>query len=253
MKAYTLITGASSGIGEAYARLAVSQGKNLVLVARREERLLALKEEFEHEYPGIQVQYLVQDLSQIDELEGFYQKTQAYPINCWINNAGFSNKKDFLSLTSQEILQLMKVDMVAPTLLSQYYLSDYQAVEGACLVNVSSVAGYELMESSPFYSPMKFYISAFSENIGHYLHNKEATVRVKILAPAAVNTPFINVASQDESLKAEDVWKHYNEADEIASYLDQLIKSDQTLGKVNLESREFELLNPQLPNRWAKD
>ncbi|MDK6805374.1 SDR family NAD(P)-dependent oxidoreductase [Aerococcus sp. UMB7834] len=253
MPTYTLITGASSGIGEAYARLAASQGENLILVARREEKLAALKEELEDKYPSIKVDYLVQDLSQIDELETFYQKTKAYHIKCWINNAGFSNSKDFLSLTSEEVLELMKVDMLAPTLLSQYYLRDYQANEGACLVNVSSVAGHELMESSPFYSPMKFYISAFSENIGRYLHNQEAAVQVKILAPAAVNTAFINVASQDESLTADDVWKRYNEADEIAAFLDQLIKSDKVLAKVNLDSREFELLDPQLPNRWAKD
>ncbi|AMB94758.1 hypothetical protein AWM72_08305 [Aerococcus sanguinicola] len=82
MQEYTLITGASSGIGQAYARLAASQGENLILVARREDRLAALKKEFEEEFTGIKVDYLVQDLSQIGELETFYQKTKAYHIKC---------------------------------------------------------------------------------------------------------------------------------------------------------------------------
>ena len=247
---YVLITGASAGIGLALAHQFAKQKYSLILVARRQDRLQALKEELEAHYQ-IDVVIQVFDLGQTDQLDAFYDRLSDYSIQYWINNVGFSVSKDLLDLSSQELQAMIAVNDTALALLSNRYASDYKDVEGAQLVNVSSVVGYALSEGSPFYSATKFFVSAFTEGLDHYLQSKGHALRAKVIAPAATATEFTQVArGLKESVNHDEIYDRYHTAEEMAAFIIELIHSDKTVGRVNMQTFEFQLLNPQLPDLY---
>lgn len=246
MKPFALITGASSGIGAASAHKLAERGYNLILVARRAQRLENLKQQIIAQQPGLQIELLVQDLSDTAALPAFYEKTRAFDIQLWLNNAGFGVKADMLGITPAEMENMIQVNNIAVVILSNLYANDYFDSEGAQLINVSSVVGYALSEGSPFYSAVKFFVSAYSENLAHELQRKGAALQVKILAPAATATDFAQVARQSEhTIDYAKLYERFNTSEEMADYLLQLIDGDQVVGKVSLADFSFELLPPQ--------
>lgn len=245
-RTYALITGASSGIGQATAHQLACEGYNLILVARREGRLTAVKKAIHAKYPDIDIQLILQDLGQLNELEAFYDKTRAYKINIWFNNAGFGLTKDLLDISAEEMVQMMCVNDLAVAILSNLYANDYFDVEGAQLINTSSVVGYGLAEGAPFYSVSKFFVSAYTENLSHELRRKGAKLKVKIIAPAATVSEFAQVASgSDEPVDFDEIYNRYYTSQEMAKFISQLIHSDKVVGRINLDNFEFELLDPQ--------
>ncbi|MEC3421441.1 SDR family NAD(P)-dependent oxidoreductase, partial [Bacillus cereus] len=88
---YTVITGASSGIGYEAALAFASRGKNLVLVARRQEELNGLKLKINEMHPELDVVIRRTDLSVTEDVYKLYESLQAFQIETWINNAGFGN------------------------------------------------------------------------------------------------------------------------------------------------------------------
>lgn len=247
---YVLITGASSGIGHALAQEFARQKYSLILVARRQDRLQAIKKDFEERYQ-VKVVVKVFDLAQSDQLDTFYDQFSDYSIQYWINNAGFSVSKDLTDLSSKELQAMIAVNDTALALLSNRYAQDYKDVEGAQLVNVSSVVGYALSEGSPFYSATKFFVSAYTEGLDHYLQSNGHALRAKVIAPAATETEFAQVArGLNEAVNHDEIYNRYHTAEEMAGFILELIHSDRTIGRVNIDTFEFELLHPQLPNLY---
>lgn len=250
MKEYALITGASSGIGQEVAYRFAEKYYNLILVARRQDRLDALKAELEENYQ-VQVVVIPFDLSLTDDLADFYQLTRNYVIKYWINNAGFSISKDLLKLSGQDIEQMVRVNDIALMTLSNLYAADYKDHEGAQLVNVSSVVGYALSEGNPLYSATKFMVSAYTEGLDHYLKVNGHAMRAKVLAPAATATEFTQVAKgESKPVDYSQLYDRYHTAEQMAGFLIQLLDSSKTVAKVNLSNFQMELLNPQLPDLY---
>lgn len=94
---YTVVTGASSGIGYETALAFAARGKNLIVTARRREQLEELKSEINHNYPDVVVVIRVTDLSVSSNAYKLYEDLQGFEIETWINNAGFGNFASVLS------------------------------------------------------------------------------------------------------------------------------------------------------------
>ena len=97
---YTVITGASSGIGYETALAFAARGKNLIIAARRTEELEQLKSNVLSQYPKLDVVVRTVDLSIISNVHDFYESLKKYEIETWINNAGFGN---FASVGEQNL------------------------------------------------------------------------------------------------------------------------------------------------------
>ncbi|RSO58822.1 SDR family NAD(P)-dependent oxidoreductase [Acinetobacter lactucae] len=246
-ESYTLITGASSGIGYETAKLFAARGSNLILVARREQRLKNLTDEIKKINPDIKIVFFTVDLSDIEEAKNFYEKTKCYKIITWINNAGFGIINPIIGQDIDKTINMLRLNIEALTLLSMLYINDYSEVENAKLINLSSIAGYYVVDIGVIYSASKFYVSAFTEGLNHQMISNGSKLRAKVLAPASTSTEFAQIATNDNSYKYGEDGGRYHTSKEMAEFLIKLHDSDKILGIVNMEDYSFNLENARLP------
>lgn len=241
---YTVITGASSGIGSETAKIFAKEGKNLILVARREHNLQVLKKAILKEYPALDILLMVKDLSNINEVLAFYQETKAYQVETWINNAGIGYYGPVSGQSMEKIQQLIHLNIEALTILSTCYVADYENNEGAQLINVSSAGGYKNVKNAVTYCATKFYVSAFTEGLALELKAKKSPLQAKILAPAATETEFAQVANNSASYDYQKGFKQFHTSKEMAQFMLDLYHSKQVVGSVNRDSFTFTLSGP---------
>ena len=141
-KNYVCITGASSGIGLETAKAFASLENNLILVARRQERLEKLKEELLLSFPKLNIVVKSVDLSISENAFKLYQELKSYQILTWINNAGFGNYDSVDHQNLDKITKMLHLNIESLTILSSLYVKDYKNVEGTQLINLSSRGGY---------------------------------------------------------------------------------------------------------------
>ena len=253
MKRYTVITGASSGIGAATAKLFAEKGKNLILVARRLERLEQLREEILTHEPAVDIKIKVVDLSETGQVYKLYEDLKEVNIETWINNAGFGDFSTIAEQSLATIESMLAVNISALTLLSTLYVKGYQDVEGAQLINVSSGAGYNLYPNCVTYTVSKFFVSSFTENLAHELRNAGAKLAVKLVVPEATETEFIQVASKkDEEANFSQLFDKYHTAGELAEHIWTLYKSQHIVGQVDDLTYVFHLHDGQFPYKGRR-
>lgn len=246
-KKYIVITGASAGIGRSAARAFASREKNLVLVARREERLNELKNELLREHPNIDVVVKVKDLSKSENAYALYEELRPLNIETWINNAGvgvFGLLSEIDVARAQGIIHL---NIEALTILSCLYVKDYINKPGSQLINISSAGGYITLPEQIVYCSSKFYICAFTEGLIHEMENMNAALKVKLLAPSATKTEFDSLATDNPNYDYDKGRGKYHTSEHVAELLLQLYDSDKTVGRVTRGTFEFNLLGPQFP------
>lgn len=244
---YTVITGASSGIGYETALAFASRGKNVVLVARRKDQLEEVRSEIARIHPEVDVVIRATDLSVTDLVYKLYESLQPYQIDTWINNAGFGN---FASVGAQDLNKIdtmLHVNVEALTILSSLFVRDYSKVEGTQLINVSSGGGYTIVGNAITYCATKFYVSAFTEGLSHELKNQGAHMQAKVLAPAATETEFAKRALDLNAFEYQGTVPKFHTAKEMAGFMLDLYDSDKVVGIVNGLTYEFELRDAIFP------
>lgn len=187
---YTVITGASSGIGYEAALAFAKKGKSLMLVARREQQLIELKKQIQQVNPDVDVQIFVYDLTITENVYKFYEEASAYAIDTWINNAGFGHYGSVEEQDLSKIEKMLRLNNEALTIFSTLFVRDNAQVEGTQLINISSGGGYRIIADNVTYCATKFFVSAFTEGLAHELAAKGAKMKAKVLAPAVTATEF---------------------------------------------------------------
>ncbi|XXM72478.1 SDR family NAD(P)-dependent oxidoreductase [Lysinibacillus sphaericus] len=244
---YTVITGASSGIGYEAALAFAARGKNIIAVARREDKLNNLKETVTSSHPDVDVVVKTADLSNIDEVYSFYEFLKDYDIETFINNAGFGN---FDSVAEQELTKIqsmLKLNIEALTVLSSLFVRDYEHIAGTQLINISSGGGYTIVADAVTYCSTKFYVSAFTEGLARELASKGAAMKAKVLAPAATETEFAQRSLDLNEFEYSGSVPQYHTAKEMARFMLELYDSEKVVGIVNGETYEFRVTDPIYP------
>ena len=244
---YTVITGASSGIGYETAKLLAEKGKSLVLVARDTQRLKALRNEIKSISPKSDVIIESIDLSYSENAYALYESLTNLDVETWVNNAGFGDAGHVKEVDLGKIENMLRVNIEALTILSTLYVRDYHDVIGAQLVNVSSVGGYRIVPNAVTYCATKFYVSAYTEGLAQELKRNGAKLRAKVLAPAATETGFADRARDTEGFDYSENVEKYHTAREMAEFMYQLMESDEIVGIVNHEDYSFNLRGPIKP------
>lgn len=244
---YTVITGASSGIGLEMARAFAKRGKNLIIAARSENRLEELKTSILKERPLLDIVIKAVDLSVPENVHKFYEGLNGYTLETFINNAGFGNYGSAAEQDMGKIEAMLRLNIEALTILSSLFVRDYRDTEGTQLINISSCGGYTIVPDAVSYCASKFYVSAFTEGLAHELISYGAKLRAKVLAPAATKTEFGKRANDVSVYDYDSRFAHYHTAQQMAAFLMELYDSDSTVGAVDRTTFEFRLSGPKLP------
>lgn len=183
-----LITGASSGIGATFARHLAARGHNLILVARREERLRALAAELEQQH-RITAEVLVADLSIPDGLERVEKRiAELDSLGMLINNAGVGAPDKFAEIDVRKALAMIQVHVIASVRLTRAALPGMIARGRGAIINVSSLAAFFPMPGNTTYCATKAYLNAFSLALQAELRG--TGVQVQALCPSFTHTEF---------------------------------------------------------------
>ena len=244
---YTVITGASSGIGYETAKEFAGRGKNLVIVARRKDNLEMLKREILEEHPDLDIVIRSTDLSIPENACLLYEGLNDYEIETWVNNAGFGNYGSVGEQDLNKISMMLHLNIEALTILSSLFVRDYKDVEGTQLINVSSAGGYTIVPAAVTYCAAKFYVSTFTEGLARELKETGAKMRVKVLAPAATKTEFGRVANNVSEYDYDKSFGTYHTGRQVAGFLLELYDSEEVVGIVDRESFRFRLADPVFP------
>ncbi|NUU63636.1 SDR family NAD(P)-dependent oxidoreductase [Paenibacillus agri] len=238
---YTVVTGASSGIGYETALAFAARGKNLILAARRQEQLEELKSEIARTHPDVDVVIVTIDLSVAENAYKLYESLQGFQIETWINNAGFGNFASVANQDLNKITAMLHLNIEALTILSSLFVRDYSNVEGTQLINVSSGGGYTIVGNAITYCATKFYVSAFTEGLSHELKSQGAPMQAKVLAPAATETEFAKRSFDVTEFEYHGTVPKFHTAKEMAHFMLDLYDSNSVVGIVNGLTYEFEL------------
>ncbi|MFK4302494.1 MULTISPECIES: SDR family oxidoreductase [unclassified Paenibacillus] len=230
---YTVITGASSGIGYETALAFASRGKNLIIVARRLEKLEELKSKIQGINSDLDVVILTSDLSVTDQAYTLYNDLKEYQIETWINNAGLGESSFVVDQNLDKVEAMLRVNIETLTILSTLYAHDYADIEGTQLINVSSALGYAVAVSSVTYSATKYYVSAFTEGLAKELELKGAKMKAKVLAPAITETEFAKKSIDAEEFDFKANMPKYHTAKQMAGFMVDLYDSNEVVGIVD--------------------
>ncbi len=244
---YTVITGASSGIGYETAKAFAGRGKNLVIAARRRDNLEMLKKEILKECPDLDVVIRSTDLSVPENAYQFYEGLKDYEIETWVNNAGFGNYDSVADQDLRKIGAMLHLNIEALTILSSLFVRDYKEAEGAQLINVSSAGGYTIVPTAVTYCAAKFYVSTFTEGLAWELKETGAKMKAKVLAPAATKTEFGMVANNVSEYDYDKSFGTYHTGKQMAGFLLELYDSEKVVGIIDRESFSFRLADPLFP------
>ena len=189
----TLITGASSGIGEAFARKLAARGHNLLLVARTEEKLVMLCSELGR-VKSIRAQYVAMDLSEPGAPARLFEETQQrdLQIDFLINNAGFGSMGDFAKLDLASELNMIDLNVRSLVDLTHRFLQPMRERRSGRIINVASTAGFQAVPFMGTYAATKAFVLSFSEALGE--ENRPYGIRVMALCPGVTDTNFFEAS-----------------------------------------------------------
>lgn len=194
-----LITGASSGLGAEFARQLAARGCNLILVARRADRMQALRDEILQTH-AVDVHILPADLGSSDAVHALHQQVREarLNINILINNAGFGVFGDHMQIPWQREQQMLMLDIMALTQLTKLCARDMLAGTGGYILQVSSITAYQPSPTYAAYAAAKSFVLNYGEALNYELRG--ANTSCTVLSPGMTATEFLQVSGQRATL-----------------------------------------------------
>ena len=192
-----LITGASAGIGREFARQLAGRARSMILVARRDERLIELADQLQREHPKLLVHIRRVDLADLGQLRAFLEwvDREKLVIDLLINNAGVGDSGPFAKSDPDRNKEMALVNVATLTLVTRHLLPQMIAKHRGFVLNVSSSAGFLPIPGSAVYAATKAYVTSFSEALRAELRG--TGISVCALCPGPVVTEFQQVAKRE--------------------------------------------------------
>jgi uncharacterized protein len=192
-----LITGASAGIGREFARQLARRARSMILVARRDEKLIELAAQLQREHPKLVVHVRKVDLADLGQLRAFLESLDRdeLEVDLLINNAGLGDSGPFAESNPDRNKEMTIVNIATLTLITRHLLPPMIAKHRGAILNVSSSAGFLPIPLSAVYAATKAYVTSFSEALRAELYG--TGVSVCALCPGPVVTEFQQVAKRE--------------------------------------------------------
>lgn len=189
----TLITGASSGIGEVFARKLAARGRNVLLVARSEDKLVTLCNELGRSN-SIRAQYVALDLSKPESPARLFEETEkrGLTVDLLINNAGFGSMDEFSKLDLARELNMIDLNVKSLVELTHRFLKPMLDRKQGAIINVASTAAFQPVPFMATYAATKAFVLNFSEAL--WEENRPHGIHVMALCPGVTDTNFFEAA-----------------------------------------------------------
>jgi short-subunit dehydrogenase len=193
-----LITGASTGIGAAFARQLAVRGAHLILVARSEDKLRALAAEIGTAH-GVRVDVLPIDLTRPAAGEDLAGRVAALgrTVDVLVNNAGFATHGDVWDADPARLLEQVQLNSAVVVDLTARFLPAMTARRGGAIINVASTAAFQPVAHMAVYAASKAFVLSFTEAV--WGEARPHGVKVIAVSPGATETPFFEVAGEEAS------------------------------------------------------
>ncbi|MDX6286243.1 MAG: uncharacterized protein QOG53_1728 [Frankiales bacterium] len=210
-----LVTGASSGIGTAFARLLADRGHDLVLVARRTDRLEQLAKELDAAH-GTSVEVLPADLSTAAGVALVERRLSddSRPVELLVNNAGFGTAGSFADLDIDREDDMVRLNVVAVVRLTHAALGGMLARGRGGIINVASTAGFQPVPGWATYAATKAFVCRFSEAVA--AETRRSGVTVTVLCPGFTRTEFQEQADFGDEMIPGFLWQTPEEVAQAA-------------------------------------
>ncbi|WP_300687190.1 SDR family NAD(P)-dependent oxidoreductase [Chryseobacterium sp.] len=225
-KSYAVVTGASQGLGKAFAENLAMKNFNLILVSLPNQNLKELSQELEKNHP-IKVHYYETDLSIHENVMKLTEwLNQSFDIHILINNAGLGGTKKFTEATSDYINMILQVNVTATSLITHQLLPNLLRQPEAYILNVSSMAAFSPIGFKTVYPASKSFIHSFSRGLHEEL--KDTNVFVSVVNPGAMKTN----ADVCKRIEKQGIMGRLTllNPDKVASYcIHQLFKKDSVI------------------------
>lgn len=246
-KKYTLITGASVGIGKSLAAEFASHSHNLILVARRKELLAALCKELEEKY-SISALYFACDLCQQEEVEKLCSTLieRKYYCQIFINNAGFGDVGAFIDMELTKAKDMLNLNCMTLMRLSYWAIEHMRKNKEGCIINVASTAAFQSLPYFSLYSASKHFVLSFSEAIS--METKKDGIHVMSLCPGPTESDFHKTAGVSKNRSAP----FKASSQDLAKYTYRAYQNKNTVAVHGVLNNILVFLNRLLPRYFIR-
>lgn len=197
-----LVTGASSGIGRDIARSLAKHGINVIITARRRDRLQELKAELIEKY-GVKVKIIAADLSDTAQCVELHRRVRKYNIDIFVNNAGFGVFGEFTDTDLDRELDELDVNIRAFHILFKLFLQDFRKRDYGFILNTASSAGFFPGPCFSSYYASKAYVVRMTQAVHEELRADHSHVSLSMLCPGPVQTEFMDKARVNFSVPSQ--------------------------------------------------
>ena len=244
---YTLITGASTGIGYELAKLFAKDRHNLILVARDEGKLETAKNELS-KY-NVEVKILSLDLSKSEDIQGLFNYVEMNKLNVdiLVNNAGIGTFGDFSEIEWVKEEAIIDINIKVLTKLTKYFLPKIIECKNGGILNVASTAAFCSGPRMAAYYASKAYVLNLTEAI--YEECKDSGIRISCLCPGPVKTTFQDKAGIK---KSESAKKYLMDAEEVAKVSYKDFKKGKLIIIPGMKNKLLVIGNKLLPRRISR-
>ena len=204
-----LVTGASSGIGRAIAQRLADGGMNVVVCARRKERLDELVEQIEAD--GGSALAVPTDLREEEDIRALFERTrEAFGgVDVLVNNAGFGKNESLFDGDTETWRAMLEVNVLALAVCTREALNDMDRRDVAGhIIHIGSMSGHRVPGASGMYSATKYAVRSLTEGLRRELRARDSDIRVTAVSPGFVETEFAEVY-HDSKQKAEETYSRF--------------------------------------------
>lgn len=247
---YTLITGATSGIGLELAKQFVKNGKDVLLVSRNSQRLSEVAEELEQIYP-VRVHYLAVDLSEPDSAKKVlnWTREKGYEVETLVNNAGFGSHGEFHKSHLKTECEMLELNIMSLMKLTRYFLPAMVFRRQGGVLNVASAAGFAPGIRMANYYASKAYVQSFTQALAGELRG--TPINIAALCPGPVDTGF-QARARLKVGKRNLVWKQKKTAKQVAEYAYQEFEKGKVLIFPGELLKTAIFLSRKFPLSWVR-
>ena len=236
-----LITGASSGIGKEMAKNLASRGFNLILVARRPDKLKEVKKQIAM-FSDVKVKLISRDLSKPEQCVQLYEQVKRLNVDMVVNNAGFGLFGRFDRTDLERELEMIDTNIKAVHILTKLFLQDFRRRNYGFILNVSSIAGFMAGPLMATYYASKNYVLQLTRAISEEIRHDRKNVYVGALCPGPVDTDFNRVAGAEFTIGGAS-------AAEVAEYAIEQMFRGKTVIVPRTEIKALAALSKAAPSR----